>query len=67
MNNYTEAPPTPQPRISIGVDVFRDLFGLAGSGLAGYGAWLHYQPLGYVLGGTLMVTLAVIGSIRGRG
>lgn len=38
----------------------RDLAVLAGIGLVTYGAWLIYQPAGFILGGVLMAALGVI-------
>jgi hypothetical protein len=61
-----EAKPAP-PSIALSGQTFREVFGLAGSGLAGYGAWLHYQPLGFVVGGALMVALAIVGTMKDRG
>jgi hypothetical protein len=47
--------------------IYRDLFGIAGTVLTGYGAWLHYPPLGFAVGGGLMVALTIAGTIRDRG
>ena len=44
----------------------RELVGFAGAALMGYGAWLHYPPLGYVVGGASLLVLAVIGTLRQR-
>lgn len=53
--------------VSLSAQTFREVFGLAGCGLAGYGAWLHYQPLGFVVGGCLAVALAIVGTMKDRG
>ncbi len=50
----------------VSAQVLRELVGIAGGGLAGYGAWLHYQPAGYMVGGGLLVILAVVGTLRGN-
>jgi hypothetical protein len=43
-------------------------FGLVigGIGLLGYGAWLHYPPLGYVTGGAALLVVVLIGLWRSR-
>lgn len=46
--------------------MIRDAMGLVGTSLLGYGAWLHYPPLGFIAGGALLVMLTVVGTIRGR-
>lgn len=35
-----------------------------GAGLLGYGAWLHYAPLGFAVGGAVLLGVSVIGSLR---
>lgn len=40
--------------------------GLGGIALVGYGAWLHYPPLGFSLGGALLFLIAVIGALRAK-
>jgi hypothetical protein len=57
----------PTPSVSISGQVFRELIGVCGAALAGYGAWLHYPPLGFMVGGGVLVALAVIGTLRGSG
>lgn len=42
----------------------RDLIGIAGIGLAGYGTWLIYQPAGFIVAGGAMFALSVIGTWR---
>lgn len=32
---------------------------IAGAGLLSYGAWLVYEPAGYIVGGVLVLTQAV--------
>lgn len=39
--------------------LLRDLAGLAGAGLAAYGAWLIYEPAGFITGGALLIAGAV--------
>lgn len=51
--------------ITLSAQAFRELFGMAGAGLAGYGAWLHYQPAGFMVGGAIMVALCIVGTLRG--
>jgi len=36
-------------------DLVRDLIGLAGLALIAYGAWLIYEPAGFIVGGLLLV------------
>lgn len=36
-------------------DLVRDLIGLAGLALIAYGAWLIYEPAGFIVGGVLLV------------
>jgi hypothetical protein len=44
----------------------REIVGVVGAGLTGYGAWLHYQPLGFIVGGGVLVLIAIIGTIKGN-
>lgn len=37
-----------------------DLAGFAGAGLISYGAWLIYQPAGFLVGGGLLIAFAVL-------
>lgn len=60
----TDGRPAGAP-ISFSAQTFRDLVGLGGAALAGYGAWLHYPPAGFMVGGAILVGLAVVGTIRG--
>lgn len=46
-------------------DGARDLAALAGLGLTGYGAWLIYQPAGYLAVGILLLAGSVAGHLRG--
>lgn len=52
--------------ITISSQIFREIVGAAGAGLAGYGAWLHYPPAGFMVGGGVLVGLAIIGTLRGN-
>lgn len=36
-----------------------DIAGLAGGGLLSYGAWSIYEPAGFIVGGVLLLALAV--------
>lgn len=49
------------PRI---VTVIRDLLGLVGVGATSYGAWLVYEPAGYIVGGVILTGVAAIGAFR---
>jgi hypothetical protein len=40
----------------------RDILGLAGAGLLSYGVWLAYRPGGFIVGGLLILTWAVLAS-----
>jgi hypothetical protein len=62
-----DAPVRPAAPITISVQIFREIMGAAGAVLAGYGAWLHYPPAGYMVGGGVLVGLAVVGTLRGNG
>ncbi|GEP11667.1 hypothetical protein [Methylobacterium gnaphalii] len=53
------------PPITISVQIFRELVGMVGACFAGYGAWLHYPPAGFMVGGGILVGLAVVGTVRG--
>jgi hypothetical protein len=41
-----------------------DLCALAGAGLLSYGAWLIYEPSGFIVGGALLLTTGVVGALR---
>lgn len=58
--------PATAPPITISVQIFREIVGALGAGLAGYGAWLHYQPAGFMVGGGVLVALAIVGTLRGN-
>lgn len=47
-------------------DQARMLLAMGGAGLIGYGAWLHYPPAGFIVAGTLLFAVAIIGSVRAR-
>lgn len=60
------ADPSPR-RFSIDLaDTARGLFVLGGIGLVGYGAWLHYPPLGFVAGGLLLLAVGLVATLRVR-
>lgn len=41
-----------------------DLFGLTGVCLFSYGAWLAWQPAGFIVGGALLMGAAILGARR---
>lgn len=47
-------------------DTSRGLLTLGGVGLVGYGAWLHYPPLGFITAGGLLVAIGVLAVLRAR-
>ncbi len=48
------------------VDTVRALATLGGIALVGYGAWLHYPPLGFVSGGIMLAAVGVAAALRAR-
>ena len=46
------------------VDSLRLVLATAGIGLIGYGAWLHYPPLGFAAAGMLILVLSIAGAMR---
>lgn len=44
--------------------LFFDLAGTAGVALISYGAWLIYEPAGYITGGIMLVAGALLGARR---
>ena len=40
--------------------LLRDLAGLGGVGLVAYGAWLIYPPVGFIVGGCLLILGALL-------
>lgn len=42
----------------------RDLAGLVGCGLIGYGAWLVYPPAGFITGGGLLLVGSILLSVK---
>ena len=48
------------------VGVAQLLAGLGGIGLVGFGAWLHYPPLGFVAGGAMLFVVAMVGALRAK-
>lgn len=59
------AVPKPARRIDV-VDTVRAVATLAGIGLVGYGAWLHYPPLGFVSAGVMLAAVGVVAALRAR-
>jgi len=45
-------------------EFFRDLLGLAGALSIAYGAWLIYNPAGYIVGGVLVLAGTILSSKR---
>lgn len=43
----------------------RDLLALVGAGSVSYGAWLVYEPAGFIVAGLLALIVAVVGTLRG--
>jgi hypothetical protein len=43
----------------------REVTGIAGAAMCGYGAWMAYPPAGLMAGGGILVLLAVVGTLRG--
>ncbi len=46
------------------IDSLRLVLASAGIALIGYGAWLHYPPLGFATAGTLILVLSIAGAMR---
>lgn len=45
-------------------DTLRAIAALAGIGLVGYGAWLHYPPLGFITAGVMLAGLGLLATLR---
>lgn len=41
-----------------------DLCALSGAGSVSYGAWLVYEPAGFIVGGAILLGVGVIGALR---
>jgi hypothetical protein len=46
--------------------IVRDFAGLSGAVLVSYGAWLVYPPLGFIVGGSLMIAGALLLALGSR-
>ena len=46
------------------VTLIRDLLGLVGVAAMSYGAWLIYEPAGFIVGGVIVAAVAAIGAFR---
>ena len=46
------------------IDSLRLVLASAGIALIGYGAWLHYPPLGFTAAGMLILVLSIAGAVR---
>ena len=47
-------------------ELLRDACGIVGIGLLGYGAWLWWEPAGFMVPGAALLGLAVGGALLGR-
>lgn len=47
-------------------DFIRLAMALVGASLVGYGGWLHYEPLGFATGGSLLFIVAFVGGLRAK-
>lgn len=54
------------PRTVDLADTIRGVLTLGGIGSVGYGAWLHYPPLGFIAAGVMLVAVGVISALRPR-
>ena len=45
-------------------DTARGIAALGGIVLVGYGAWLHYPPLGFIAAGLMLATIGVVAAFR---
>ncbi len=53
------------PKATVGrLAALSDLCGLTGAGLVSYGAWLVYEPAGYIVGGILLLVAGVVSALR---
>lgn len=46
------------------LELARFALAVLGIGLLGYGAWLHYPPLGYAVAGGMLLLMIFIGKRR---
>lgn len=53
-----------RPTVAIDGQTVREIIGVIGAGLAGYGAWLHYRPAGFIVAGGILVVIAAIGTLK---
>lgn len=59
------ADPLPRRRFALDVpDALRAIATLGGTALLGYGCWLHYPPLGFIVGGGLLAAVGVLAAVR---
>jgi hypothetical protein len=58
--------PDPKSRRIDLVDTVRGIATLGGIALVGYGAWLHYPPLGFVAAGIMLAAVGVAAALRAR-
>lgn len=42
-----------------------DIYAVCGAGSVAYGAWLYWEPAGFMVGGTLLIALGVIHMVAG--
>lgn len=46
------------------LSLVRLVLALTGVGLIGFGGWLAWEPLGFLLPGILLVVIAIVGDLR---
>lgn len=46
--------------------LLKDGAGLAGCGLVSYGAWLMYEPAGFIVAGVLLLATSVLLNLSGK-
>ena len=51
----------------LALDIARDLLALGGAASISYGAWLMYEPAGFVVAGLIALAASLVGVLRGRG
>lgn len=53
-------------RIAAALPILRAVCGIGGIGLLAYGAWLHYPPLGFMVGGALLAADAILSGVKAK-
>lgn len=54
-------------RLAMARTVAQDASAVFGVGLLGFGCWMAWPPLGFIVSGGALLGLAVVGAWRGRG